>query len=105
MAYVQPATGRPEAPGEDADELQEVLRRVNRIRVEHGVDPLYELPRAQPASVPGSTCVLQKAFADIGVAFVDYQFLVGKGFRIEHGLGWFVRRFDAGGFPELVAPR
>jgi hypothetical protein len=86
-----------------ADELETALQRVNRIRVEHGADPLYELPQAQPASVPGSVCVLQEAFADLGVSTVDYYFLVGKGVRIEHGLSWFVRRFDAGAYPQLVA--
>jgi hypothetical protein len=91
-------------PGEQATELEEVLRRVNRIRVDHGVDPLYELPRAAPAMTPDSTCVLQEAFFDIGVATVDYHQLVGRGVRIEHGLGWFIRRFDDGAYPELAAP-
>ena len=93
------------APEERAGELDEVLRQVNRIRVAHGADALYELPRAQPAHVPGSTCVLQEAFADVGVASVDYYHLVGPSVRITHGLGWFVRRFDAGGYPQLIAPR
>lgn len=86
------------------DELAVALREVNRIRVANGADPISELPRAQPASVPGSACVLQEAFADIGVSTVDYYFLVGKGVRIEHGLSWFVRRFDAGAYPQLLAP-
>jgi hypothetical protein len=93
-------TGAPPAGGE----LDMALREVNRIRVEHGADPLAELPLAQPASVPGSACVLQEAFADIGVSTVDYYYLVGRGVRIEHGLSWFVRRFDAGAYPQLVAP-
>jgi hypothetical protein len=93
------------APAAGAAELDEVLRHVNRIRVDHGADPLYELPRAQPAHVPGSTCVLQEAFADLGVSTVDYYELVGPGVRIAHGLSWFVRRFDAGGYPQLVEPR
>jgi hypothetical protein len=46
--------------------------------------------------------VLQEAFADLGVSTVDYYFLVGRGVRIEHGLSWFVRRFDAGRYPQLV---
>ena len=103
--------GEVTSPGRDAeeragaeDELAEVLRRVNRIRVEHGADPLYELPCAATAMTPGSTCVLQEAFADIGVATVDYHELVGPGVRIEHGLGWFVRRFDDGVYPQLLAP-
>jgi hypothetical protein len=86
-------------------ELDEVLRHVNRIRVEHGADPLYELPRAQPAHVPGSTCVLQEAFADLGVSTVDYYELIGPDVRIAHGLSWFVRRFDAGAYPDLVDAR
>lgn len=89
-------------PDDASEELGVVLRRVNRIRAEHGADPLYELPRARPASEPASTCVLQRAFADIGVLVVDYRYLLGRGFRVEHGLGSFVRRFDAGRFPELV---
>ncbi|HEY7732747.1 MAG TPA: hypothetical protein VH950_17845 [Gaiellaceae bacterium] len=92
-----------EPPADLPDELAAALQRVNRIRVEHGADPLYELPQAQPASVPGSVCVLQEAFADLGVSTVDYYYLVGKGVRIEHGLSWFVRRFDAGAYPQLVA--
>jgi hypothetical protein len=90
-------------PSDQTEELAEVLRRVNRIRVDHGVDPLYELPRAAPAMTPGSTCVLQEAFFDIGVATVDYHELVGRGIRIEHGLGWFIRRFDDGAYPQLAA--
>jgi hypothetical protein len=86
----------------DGHELDEALRQVNRIRVEHGVDPLYELPVALPAHVPGSTCVLQEAFADIGVASVDYYDLVGPDLRVPHGLSWFVRRFDAGAYPQLI---
>ncbi len=78
---------------------------MNRIRVTHGADPIYELPTAAPAMTPGSTCVLQEAFADIGVATVDYYELRGRGLRIEHGLSWFIRRFDDGTYPELVRPR
>lgn len=95
----------PHDPAAHDDELAEVLRQVNRIRLAHGADPLYELPQAQPAHVPGSRCVLQEAFADIGVAAVDYYDLVGPHVRIAHGLGRFVRRFDAGAYPELIAPR
>ena len=113
MAEIAPSerpAGAEEGPaGGDGDEvdreLDEVLRHVNRIRVEHGADPLYELPRAQPSHVPGSTCVLQEAFADLGVSTVDYYELVGPAVRIAHGLSWFVRRFDAGAYPELVDAR
>lgn len=103
MAEVAPTDVADVGNAAEAPELDEVLRQVNRIRVAHGADPLYELPRAQPAHVPGSTCVLQEAFADLGVASVDYYQLVGRSVRITHGLGWFVRRFDAGGYPQLVA--
>lgn len=85
--------------------LLDVLRAVNRIRTEHGVDPLYELPKARPAWEPGSTCVLQKAFEEIGVYSVDYRHGYGRSFRIEHGLGHFIRDFDAGRYPELLEPR
>lgn len=86
-----------------AGELDLALQQVNRIRLAHGLDPIFELPRAQPALVPGSSCVLQEAFADMGVAYVDYRQLVGPGLRLDHDLGWFVRRFDEGAYPQLVA--
>jgi hypothetical protein len=82
--------------------LLDVLQAVNRIRVEHGVDPIYELPKAQPAWNTGSTCVLQRAFADLGVAVVDYNCGYGRGVTIEHGLADFIRDFDAGKYPELL---
>jgi len=82
--------------------LLEVLQAVNRIRVEHGADPIYELPKAQPAWNTGSPCVLQRAFADLGVAVVDYHRAYGKGVTIEHGLTDFIRDFDAGKYPELL---
>ena len=85
-----------------ATPLDDVLRTVNRIRIEHGADPLYELPKARPAFEPGSTCVLQRAFEDIGVLSVDYERGYGRGLVVEHGLGVFIRRFDAGRYPELV---
>ena len=84
--------------------LLEVLQAVNRIRISFGVDSIYELPKAEPAWKPGSTCVLQRAFADLGVAVVDYHCAYGKGITIEHGLTDFVRDFDAGKYPELLAP-
>jgi hypothetical protein len=49
-----------------------VLRRVNRIRIEHCVDPLYELPAACTAW-DGGGCVLERAFKDVGVVVVDYR--------------------------------
>jgi hypothetical protein len=82
--------------------LDDVLRRVNRLRVAHGVDPLYELPVACTAW-EGGGCVLERAFEDIGVAFVGYRFAYGRDAHFEHGLGDFIRAFDAGRHPELRA--
>jgi hypothetical protein len=81
--------------------LDDVLRRVNRIRAAHGVDPLYALPSACTAW-DGGGCVLERAFEDLGVLIVDYRQAHGRGFSFDHGLGDFVRDFDAGRFPHLV---
>jgi len=86
----------PESPLDDA------LRRVNAVRTARGADPLYELPAACTAW-EGGGCVLERAFADLGVTVVDYVRAYGPGVRFEHGLGDFVRRFDRGAFPELVS--
>jgi hypothetical protein len=82
--------------------LDDVLRRVNRIRTQLGVDPLYALPSACTAW-DGGGCVLERAFEDLGVLIVDYRKAHGRGFSFEHGLGDFVHAFDAGRFPSLVA--
>ena len=82
--------------------LDDVLRRINQIRLAHGSDALYELPVACTAW-EGGGCVLERAFADLGVTVVDYVRAYGPGVRFEHGLGDFVRRFDRGAFPELVS--
>jgi hypothetical protein len=87
-----------------AGRLDEVLRRVNRIRIEHGADPLYELPGACTAW-DGGGCVLERAFADLGVLVVDYRRAYGRDVEFEHGLSAFVRDFDAGRFPELLTAR
>ena len=84
--------------------LDDVLRRVNGIRTARGVDPLYELPAACTAW-DGGGCVLELAFADLGVTFVDYRRAHGGGIEFEHGLGDFVRAFDSGRFPGLIAGR
>ena len=84
--------------------LDEVLRRVNRIRIAHGVDPLYELPAAC-TSWDGGGCVLERAFEDLGVVIVDYQRAYGGEIDFEHGLGDFVRGFDTGRYPELLDHR
>jgi hypothetical protein len=82
--------------------LDDVLRRVNRIRVARGVDPLYALPSACTAW-DGGGCVLERAFDDLGVLMVDYRQAHGRGFSFDHGLGDFVRDFDSGRFPTLLA--
>jgi hypothetical protein len=84
--------------------LDDVLRRVNLIRTAHGVDPLYELPPACTAW-DGDGCVLERAFEDLGVLMVDYRQAHGRGFSFDHGLGDFVRDFDAGRYPGLRAER
>jgi hypothetical protein len=85
--------------------LAEVLQTVNRLRVDFGLDPIYELPQATTAWDGSSGCVLEKAFEDMGVAYVDYRYAYGRQLRIEHGLGDFVRDFDAGRYPDLIASR
>jgi hypothetical protein len=94
----------PGRPADGRDPLVDVLRRVNRLRVAHGADPLYELPVACTAW-EGGGCVLERAFEDLGVVFVGYRFAHGPGVTIEHGLGGFIRAFDAGRHPELHASR
>jgi hypothetical protein len=84
--------------------LDDVLRRVNRIRTAFGADPLYALPPAGTAW-DGGGCVLEHAFEDLGVLMVDYREAHGRGFSFDHGLGDFVRDFDAGRFPSLLAAR
>jgi hypothetical protein len=77
---------------------------VNRIRVAHGVDPLFELPSACTAW-DGGGCVLERAFEDLGVLLVDYDCAYGKRIEFRHGLTGFVRDFDAGRYPELLTSR
>ncbi|MGH3010854.1 MAG: hypothetical protein ACRDMY_03260 [Gaiellaceae bacterium] len=84
--------------------LDDVLRRVNRIRVEHGADPLYELPGACTAW-DGGGCVLERAFADLGVVVVDYHRAYGRGVEFDHGLRGFICDFDAGRHLELLTGR
>jgi hypothetical protein len=84
-----------------ASPLDDVLRHVNRVRLEHGVDPLYELPTACTAW-GGGGCVLERAFEDLGVLVVDYRHAYGRHVRFEHGLRGFICDFDAGRYPELV---
>jgi hypothetical protein len=90
-----------EAP---ASPLDDVLRRVNAIRTAYGVDPLYELPSACTAW-EGGGCVLERAFEDLGVVVVDYQWAFGHGIEFRHGLGDFVRAFDSGKLPGLIDAR
>jgi hypothetical protein len=84
-----------------AGPLDDVLRSVNRIRIAHGADPLYELPLACTAW-EGGGCVLERAFEDLGVVIVDYQHAYGRHVEFEHGLGGFVRDFDGGRYPSLL---
>lgn len=84
--------------------LDDVLRRVNGVRTAHGADPLYELPAAGTAW-DGGGCVLERAFEDLGVAVVDYQWAFGRGIEFKHGLGDFIRAFDSGSYPELLDRR
>jgi hypothetical protein len=94
----------PAPSAEPGDPLDDVLRRVNGIRIAHGADPLYELPAACTAW-DGGGCVLERAFEDIGVLVVDYQRAFGGGLDFAHGLGDFIRDFDSGRFPTLLDRR
>jgi len=87
-----------------ASPLDDVLRRVNRIRTAHAADPLYELPAACTAW-EGGGCVLERAFEDLGVLIVDYERAYGRHIEFKHSLGDFARDFDAGRYPELFACR
>ena len=49
--------------------------------------------------------MLERAFEDLGVLVVDYRGAYGRRVEFEHGLGDFVRDFDAGRYPELLAGR
>ena len=87
-----------------ATPLDDVLRRVNAVRIARGADPIYELPAACTAW-DGGGCVLELAFEDLGVVVVDYRRAFGRGIEFEHGLGDFIRAFDSGRFPELLDQR
>jgi hypothetical protein len=94
----------PARPPAAADALDDVLRRVNAVRLAHGADSLYELPAACTAW-DGGGCVLERAFEELGVLVVDYTRAYGRRIEFEHGLGDFVRDFDAGRYPDLLAAR
>ena len=96
FALVSPAPAHP---------LDDVLRQINQLRAELGADAIYELPKAQSAMDAGSDCVLERAFEDLDVVSVDYRFIVGRGYRLQHGLGSFIKRFDDGRYPELLADK
>jgi hypothetical protein len=104
MAVTAPPRDVPAPVAPPEHPLDEVLRRVNRIRVAHGVDPLFELPSACTAW-DGGGCVLERAFDDLGVLLVDYEHAYGKRIEFRHGLTGFVRDFDAGRYPELLTSR
>ena len=99
-----PVREAPAPPTAPASPLDDVLRRVNRIRTAHGADPLYELPAACTAW-EGGGCVLERAFEDLDVLVVDYRRAYGRHIEFEHGLGDFARDFDAGRYPGLLAYR
>jgi hypothetical protein len=99
-----PVRKAPAPPTAPASPLDEVLRRVNRIRTAHGADPLYELPAARTAW-EGGGCVLERAFEDLDVVVVDYRRAYGRHIEFEHGLGNFVRDFDGGRYVGLLASR
>ena len=99
-----PVRDAPEITVPPSSPLDDVLHRVNRIRTDRGVDPLYSLPSACTAW-DGGGCVLERAFKDLGVLVVDYRRAHGRGLSFEHGLGDFVREFDAGRYPGLVAEK
>ena len=92
----------PAPPAAPTSPLDEVLRRVNRLRLAYGADPLYALPAACTAW-EGGGCVLERAFEDLGVLVVDYRRAYGRAIEFEHGLGDFARDFDAGRYPALLA--
>jgi hypothetical protein len=99
-----PVRDAPEITVPPSSPLDDVLRRVNRIRTDRGADPLYSLPSACTAW-DGGGCVLERAFEDLGVLVVDYRQAHGRGFSFDHGLGDFVREFDTGRYPNLVAEK
>ena len=99
-----PVGDAPEITVPPSSPLDGVLRRVNRIRTARGADPLYSLPSACTAW-DGGGCVLERAFEDLGVLVIDYRQAHGRGFSFDHGLGDFVREFDAGRYPGLVAEK
>ena len=103
-AMATPLRDAPEITVPPSSPLDAVLRRVNRIRTARGADALYSLPSACTAW-DGGGCVLERAFEDLGVLVVDYRQAHGRGFSFDHGLGDFVREFDAGRYPGLVAEK
>jgi hypothetical protein len=103
-AMAVPVREAPAPSTAPASPLDDVLRRVNRIRIAHGADALYELPAACTAW-EGGGCVLERAFEDLDVLVVDYRRAYGRHIEFEHGLGDFARDFDAGRYPGLLACR
>lgn len=99
-----PVREAPAPSAAPARPFDDVLRQVNRIRIANGADPLYELPSACTAW-NGGGCVLERAFEDLGVLIVDYRRAYGRHVEFEHGLGDFIREFDAGSYPQLLAGR
>jgi len=99
-----PVRDAPDVTAPPSSLLDDVLRRVNRIRTAHGVDPIYALPPSCTAW-EGGGCVLERAFEDLGVLIVDYRQAHGRGFSFDQGLGDFVRDFDARRFPTVLVAK
>ena len=97
-----PVRDAPEITVPPSSPLDDVLRRVNRIRTDARRRSPVQLPSACTAW-DGGGCVLEHAFEDLGVLVVDYRQAHGRGFSFDHGLGDFVREFDGGRYPDLVA--
>ena len=97
-----PVRDAPEITVPPSSPLDDVLRRVNRIRTDRGADPLYSLPSA--CTGDGGDCVLERA-SRISACSWSIPAAHGRGCSFDHGLGDFVREFDAGRYPGLVAER
>lgn len=91
-------------------ELDAVRREINRIRVERGGDPIYDLPKGTRLAT--NACVLARCLADVGITKVDRSTSlphseVGRTTAFFGGdsvLAQFAQDFDFARYPELVQP-
>lgn len=95
-------TEAPAVAPQTRPELDEVLRAVNAIRRERGLDAIYELPKGICGS--GDKCVIARAFgADVvlpgGAVFSTRPHAVA----LPSVIGDFICDFDEGAYPELIA--